>query len=414
MFLINNQQNNVDYWFIMLISLRFSNFFSFAEETFVSFEMGKKPSSTAFDITLASGHRVNKVIAVVGPNGSGKTQLIKPIAFLSLFVSASFLGIEPDAKMPFKPHALLADKSTRFEMIFRLGDEEYKYILEATRDHVLHESLYKKTTQYFSYMFIRDLTVIDGKHSYEYKQQGFSFKKLQAKNIRGNASLIAAAHSYDVPEARKIVEYFSKYSHNLNVFGRHHFHGGDILESAEFFYKNQQYLSRLESMLCEFDLGLSSVKISEMDSTSTDGSETTFYLPFGVHKRDDTSFELPIFEESSGTQSAFVLLHRILPVLENGGVAIIDEIDNDLHPHLLPYIIDLFKFPHTNLHNAQLIFTCHTPEILNILNKHQVYLVEKKNQFSESWRLDDVQGLRSDDNLYAKYMAGALSAVPNV
>jgi predicted ATPase len=104
----------------------------------------------------------------------------------------------------------------------------------------------------------------------------------------------------------------------------------------------------------------------------------------------------------------------ILPVLERGGVAIIDEIDNDLHPHLLPHLIDLFKFEHTNPHQAQLIFSCHTPEVLNILKKHQIYLVQKENQESEAWRLDEVVGVRADDNLYAKYMAGAFDAVPNV
>jgi predicted ATPase len=81
---------------------------------------------------------------------------------------------------------------------------------------------------------------------------------------------------------------------------------------------------------------------------------------------------------------------------------------------LLPHILDLFKHEHSNPHDAQIIFTCHTPEILNLLMKHQVYLVEKENQESEAWRLDEVTGLRADDNLYAKYMAGALSAVPNL
>jgi hypothetical protein len=42
-------------------------------------------------------------------------------------------------------------------------------------------------------------------------------------------------------------------------------------------------------------------------------------------------------------------------------------------------------------------------------------LVEKdKNCQSEAWRLDEVKGVRSDDNLYAKYMAGAYGAVPEL
>ena len=91
-----------------------------------------------------------------------------------------------------------------------------------------------------------------------------------------------------------------------------------------------------------------------------------------------------------------------------------DELDNDLHPHLLPRLLDLFKHKHSNPHDAQIIFSCHTPEILNLLYKHQVYMVQKNNQESESWRLDEVTGLRADDNIYAKYMSGALDAVPNI
>ena len=399
---------------VMLISLKISNFFSFAQETQVSFEMGKKPSSSSFDIKLLSDRRLNKVVAIVGPNGSGKTQLIKSLAFLSWFVSDSFLGIEPGASMPFKAHALLADQNTHFELVFRIGNDEFKYVLEANRNQVIHESLYKKNAQYFSYLFVRDLISDMKEGTYEYKQQGFPFKKNQAKGIRGNASIISAANSYDVTEARQFIEYFSRYSHNINVTGRQHFHNAALLNSAEFFYKSKNYLSKLESLLCEFDLGLNSLTINEIETKDSEGADATFYLPIGTHNAGELSFELPLFEESSGTQSAFVLMHRILPALEHGGVAVIDEIDNDLHPHLLPCIIDLFKFEHSNPNNAQLIFTCHTPEILNLLNKHQVYLVEKKNQLSESWRLDEVVGLRVDDNLYAKYMAGALSAVPNI
>jgi len=166
--------------------------------------------------------------------------------------------------------------------------------------------------------------------------------------------------------------------------------------------------------LCDLDLGLSTVELIEVEGTDEQGKEKKLHLPVGIHSSSSGSFKLPFFDESSGTQSTYVLLRRILPVLEHGGVAIIDEIDNDLHPHMLPAILELFKFEHTNPHNAQLLFTCHTPEILNILKKHQLYLVEKENLVSEAWRLDQVAGLRADDNIYAKYQAGALSAVPNI
>lgn len=397
----------------MLKKITFSNFYSFHDESEISFEMGRKPAHSLYDIDIDEQTRINKVVAVVGANGSGKTQLIKPIAFLSWFISSSFLGKKPDDDIPFKPHCLSESKSTHFEVIFDMEGAEYRYQLEVTPKRVLSEALYKKTSHLFSYVFIRSFSE-DLSH-YQVKQKGFGFPQSQAESIRGNASLISAAHSYDTPLASQIAQYVSGCEYNLCVSGRKHYDLSDLLDSAEFFYKNTHLSQQMNQMMCAMDLGLESISIRKFKITEPEtGNESEKFLPVGRHQSEEQVFELPFSEESNGTQSAFVLLGRILPVLIDGGLAVIDEIDNDLHPHMLNYILELFKFEHTNPHQAQLIFTCHTPEVLNLLQKHQIYLVEKNHQKSEAWRLDDVIGLRADDNLYAKYMAGALSAVPEL
>lgn len=374
--------------------------------------ISKKPAISNYDISLENGYRLNKVAAVVGANGSGKTQLIKPLAFLSWFVCHSFLGSKPEDNIPFQPHALFSKADSEFELNFLLNNEEFRYRLVINTNRVTHESLHKKTSHLFSYIFSRNLKADSS--GYELKQQGFSFAPAQAKSIRGNASLLSAAYNYDVPEAADFVHYFDKMIFNLNVLGRRHFNQGDLFESAELFYQNSALNQNMQQIICGLDLGMTSVRISEAEARNNSGDISKLYIPSGIHQLGDTSFELPFFEESSGTQSAFVLLSRILPVLDRGGIAIIDELDNDLHPHLLPHLMDLFKFERSNPHQAQLIFTCHTPEVLNLLKKHQVYLVQKDQQQSEAWRLDEVAGLRADDNLYAKYMAGALNAVPDL
>jgi hypothetical protein len=111
----------------------------------------------------------------------------------------------------------------------------------------------------------------------------------------------------------------------------------------------------------------------------------------------------------------FVLLHFLLPAIEQGGLAVIDELEIDLHPHAVPQIIELFANLATNPKNSQLLFTSHSLEVLNHLEKEQIVLVEKKQECkSELYRLDDLKGVRRDDNIYAKYMAGAYGAVPNL
>jgi predicted ATPase len=167
-------------------------------------------------------------------------------------------------------------------------------------------------------------------------------------------------------------------------------------------------------LLASWDLGLKDVDIREIPAASPEEPSKTVWYPFGRHKSAQSEILLPFAVESSGTQAAFVLLSHLLQTLEIGGLAVIDEFENDLHPHMLEPILDLFGNPATNPHDAQLIFTCHAVEVLNLIHKSQVTLVEKSEDCeSAACRLDEVEGIRNDDNYYAKYMAGAYGAIPN-
>ncbi len=394
----------------MISSLRFSNFYSFAQETRLDFSVGKQPTPSGFDIDLSTA-RLNKVVAVVGPNGSGKTQLIKPLAFLGWFICDSFLQGDPDQDIAYQPHRLQAEQDTHLQIDFFLQGIEHRYQLVLNAGQVVSEVLLNRTSTQFSYLFRRERTA----EGFSFKQKGLPFPKAQAQSLRGNCSLLAAAHSYDIKEARPFIEYFRRIISNVASHGRHHFQRGALVNAAELYEQSPTVKTRMVAAMREFDLGLSDVVIRPLEVPTADGKESTVYMPFGLHhSQAGQTFELSLFEESSGTQSAFVLLERLLTTLELGGMAVIDEIDNDLHPHLMPKILDWFRFEHSNPHQAQLIFTCHTPEVLNRLQKHQVYLCEKHDQCSTAWRLDEVVGLRADDNLYAKYMAGALGAVPDL
>ena len=396
----------------MIKSYQFKNFYSFRDETVVSFEVGKQPSQSGYDLVFADQSRGNKVVAVLGANGAGKTQLLKPMAFLSWFISRSFLSAEPQQLIPVRPHKLDEDSPIEFEVDFELEGKAYRYQLHLTPQHVLHEALFVKTSRLYSYLFVRERRGAN----YAVKQKGFGMSAAHARGIRGNASLLAAGHVHDVATASKIVAYFERYSSNLRFTGRAHYDHQQLLQSAHFFSEHEALHDRARRTIRELDLGLSDVELKEVQGRDETGEETApVHVPFGQHRLEaDQGFTLPFFEESSGTQAAYVLLRYVLPVLESGGVAVIDEFDSDLHPHMLEVILDLFRLEHNNPHQAQLLFSCHTAEALNLLAKHQAYLVEKRELASEAWRLDEVVGLRSDDNLFAKYQAGALGAVPDI
>lgn len=86
--------------------------------------------------------------------------------------------------------------------------------------------------------------------------------------------------------------------------------------------------------------------------------------------------------------------------------------ESELHPQMAIEIMRLFTDTETNPHNAQLLIATHSLEVLQYVEKNQIYLVEKNDCVSDAWRLDEMKGVRRDDNIYARYLAGAYGAVP--
>lgn len=60
-----------------------------------------------------AAERVPKVIAVVGANASGKSNVLKALSFLAWFIKDSFLA-PPESRTPFEPFNDGEDRPTRF------------------------------------------------------------------------------------------------------------------------------------------------------------------------------------------------------------------------------------------------------------------------------------------------------------
>ena len=405
----------------MLHSFAFKNFLSFKERTEVSFALTQKASSHGWDAPSPAGQRLATALAVIGANGAGKTSLIKPVAFLSWFTNHSFLQSAPNTPIPIKPHFSTPNEPVEFEIeADDLSGTLWRYVLKATPERVLHEAVYKRPNKKrakFSYVFERDWD--EATKEYTIKQDGFGLNPAEAKKVRPNASLISTAAQYGVEAAQHLIG--ANVASNIWQFSRIDHHWG-LMSASIFFHENTALKTQMETLLHDLDFGLSGVEIRKLEMTAPpemklpDGTKLpSQYLVFGVHTlKDGSRHELQWMEESSGTQTAFRQLWLLLSVLANGGIAVIDELESDMHPHMIEPLLDLFASPHTNPHNAQIIFTSHSIEVMGLLGKSQVVLVEKKDCASEAWRLDTMDGVRSQDNLYAKYMSGAYGAVPQL
>lgn len=407
----------------MIHSFAFKNFCSFADKSTISFEDIRKGVETDNNMFCNSpaGARLSKVTTVIGPNASGKTNALKALAFLSWFVRNSFIGLEGEEEIPLDAFAFSEGKNSisEFELIFEHKGNIYKYILHLCKTHVVKEELYQKEkTQHFNYLFKRKW---NPKTNSSDISQRINLKTEIVKEIlRKNVSLISASVAIKNDILTDIVNFWQNIINNVNRVGKvwdtSSLGERGLLDATKVYSNNQNLFNKVVQFLKDIDLGLESISIQEREipNKKTGKIEKTF-MPFGIHKVSNKEYGLPFILESSGTKNMFVLLHFLLPIIQNGGIAVIDELEIDLHPHTLPRIIELFADPTANPNNSQLIFTSHSLEILNHLEKEQIILVEKKDDCkSEIYRLDELKGVRRDDNVYAKYMAGAYGAVPNI
>lgn len=370
--------------------------------------MNGKVPDRGWEMTSPSGERLTTALAIFGANGAGKTALLKPLAFADWFIRHSFAW-PAEQRIPVASHFACSNRPVDVEFIVDDADGQiWKYELVLNQERVLHEALYRKNVR-FNYVFSRSWD--DQTKSYDVKQKGFGFAAREAARVRENASLISTAAQYGVEQAVAASALLNVYT-NIDYFGRLRIASSDLEEASSFFVKIPEVQERMVRLLKSWDLGLDDVKIEKHQKTRSNGKTVDFWRAFGVHRVKEGAFKLDLELESSGTQSAFLLLYRILPALAVGGIALIDEMEADLHPLLTESILDMFSSIEVNPKGAQIVFTCHSPSVLNILQKSQVVFVEKRDCASEQFRGDEIQGLRADDNLRAKYESGALGATP--
>ena len=129
----------------------------------------------------------------------------------------------------------------------------------------------------------------------------------------------------------------------------------------------------------------------------------------GINANGDSElYHLELEDESDGTRKLMSIAPAIESVLDKGGVLLVDELERELHPMLVYFIIAKFQSKRSNPHGAQIIFTTHNTELMNLeyMRKDQIYFADKKRT--------DGFTTKTADNIRKGYLAGKYGATPNL
>jgi hypothetical protein len=403
----------------MLHLLEIENFFSILEPQKIDLRVAANvpdlPDRFA-PVWKGSTERAPKVIAIFGPNASGKSTILRALSFIAWFVRDSF-SLQPDAPLPFERFNNKIGQSQRTRLSVSLAgladpEEEgedspqcrYSYELElggarGRASTVQREALYywPPPAQRKVRLFERDAEgqVVAGS---AFALGGF--RQALEKILRPNASVISTLAQLKHPFATSI------WVAAQTVFSNILIERTEAIEDQviRLYAGNPHLVEALNREIERIDLGIRAMRVEQ----GVNG-------PIALFTHEGHDGPMPLMLESQGTRMFLRLYPVLLRALETGGMAVLDELDTAIHPLILPEILRWFHDPKRNPHQAQLWMTCHNASLLEDLAKEEVLFTEKgADGRSEVFALADIQAVRRDDNYYRKYLSGTYGAVPNI
>ncbi|MFR5631485.1 MAG: AAA family ATPase [Monoglobales bacterium] len=428
----------------MLLDFQFNNYRSFRDEAILSMEAkGNAEYRSCLIPYKKTG--VLPSAAIFGKNGGGKSNIIRAFWLGVQFIRNAQKTQHEKAPVPVRAFALndySGNEPTGFEYQYITDGIKYTYGFSATTKEIISEYLYASPKGQKSVIFSRE------KQQFTFPANGEKKKKEMIAEAVGANQLffsIACVMNYqpciaamkwfrediyfskdytDIP--KQLLEY-AEDSNMLQAIVTYAKQADVGIEDMTFEVSNED-ISRIDPMSGNIPEGIIRA-LKEFAAALKDSSDTaeinlrvgevkTSSMHRGV-KKDGKSdmFSLELADESEGTRRLMALAPGVERVLKNGGVFLVDEIDRELHPLLAEFVISKFQSPESNPGHAQLIFTTHDTELLNmeILRKDQVYFVDKdrENGVSELFNLTELP-VRTNDNIRKAYLAGKYGAVPDV
>ncbi|MEJ0002421.1 MAG: AAA family ATPase [Pararobbsia sp.] len=407
----------------MLYKLEVENFFSFRDLHVLDLSIDAKvpdPDGRFATVFEGSSVRAPKVVVLYGANASGKTTLLRALQFIVTMIRDSvqrtvpgFYGCERfnDAESADRPIRLAIElggvMNLTPDVMRQLEAGEpvergiYRYEIEievkqGSPTRFLKEALHQKPNGQGKWqrVFERDADgQVKGSKSF-----GLSGYQHLVKTLAANHTVLSSFAKFQHPSAQIFVEIAKKAIFSMDPVA----HSSADKAVIDFLKNRPAILSKLNAEMSRIDVGVEGLRFQD----GKDG-------PFLMFKHSGLQVEMPWMLESHGTRAFIKIFPFLVMVLDQGGVAVIDEMEAAIHPLVLPELLRWFyDRALRNKLDAQLWLSCHSASLLDDLTKEEIVLCEKDRQGrSRFFSLMDVK-VRRDENHYRKYLSGTYGGVP--
>lgn len=418
----------------MLVEFKVNNFRSIKDTATFSMLTSSKDEGNSFEFR---NYNLLRSSIIYGANASGKSNLLKAMAFMSRLVLNRYKIIQSTDQLPHDPFRLSTETendSSTFEIVFFIDEIKYRYGFEIDSKVVYSEWLYADEKGKEAKLFFRDTEESNYVNPNKFKE-GYDFfnKKEEKIKIANNQLFIwKCDREDDAIISKSILKWFSQF--NL-IDGMEH---EGYIDYTMKQMKNDIFRNEMIALVKTADIGIEDISLEEEDLPDNLIDKLPFsddmkqeMLQKGAfrikslntfHKKYDENnnevghaiFELEN-EESKGTRKFFKMSAPILNTLKKGKILMIDELDASLHPILTQHLIKLFHDKDINKKNAQLIFATHDTNLLKpeLFRRDQIWLTEKDQYGATTiYSLAQFKNVRKQEDFEKQYIQGKYGAIP--
>jgi uncharacterized protein len=395
----------------MLIDFSVTNFKSIKEKQTISMIPAAKVKELPQNMAKKGSLELLTSAVIYGRNASGKSNLLKALNILFLFVTWSNIKLE-NYELVYTPF-LLDDKKEPiiFELNF-IGNKgvRYNYYLSYDSQGVIKEMLYAYYSRKASLVFNRERGIAS--------EFGENIKSIVFKAIENatysHQTLLSKAEDFRIEALLEPFDTIKKFTSSIiqddfNALTTH----------VVWKFVNEQNPKTkkwVEQLLKIADTNVDSFSFQLMDVEKQ--TLLNRYEILAQHKtKSGNDISFPIATESMGTQKLLYVGSVIAFTLEKGGIIIIDELDKSLHPQLTKMLIQLFHNPKMNPNGAQLILASHDATLLSgdLFRRDQIWFAEKEADGSSYYyALSDLKDVRAGIPYEKYYLKGAFGAMPMI
>ena len=398
---------------VNLLRLKFANILSFKDEQEIFFTAESKytnmPTNYIRNEKAIGEEMITPVTAFYGANASGKSNIIK---ILNEIVSSLLNRMDKKSSSDFyQPFALSEEtlnKPSLIEIDFSV--EAKRYILSMTFDKegILSENLveYAQKTKNILYKREKDKLVKTDKKIISKFDTALTETSLEK---RKDLLVLDILDTRGLAYIHKIFEALKEITKTTfaNIIATYL----NIDDLAERLYNSPKLLSQVIAFIKYADLGVVGLKVLKNEPQSAN----KYRILFEHNGKDGKLYDMPMNSESTGTNQFAKYLVTFIPSLLEGGIFVVDELEENLHPMMLAKLVEMFNVPNINKGRAQLIFSTHDTSILksDILKRDEIWFVEKNEEgCSEVYPLTEFKAIREGFNYEKGYLEGRFGAIP--